>query len=235
MIEPNSKKTPLVLIFIITAVLLSACGHAATPAPTPDMSAYSTAAVMTVEARYTQTAAAVPTETPEPDYSYFSPNEDGFDGFDEFYEDEFNDSGDADFIPQTVYYSSETDTMTDIYGAAVVQDEEKKEDKAAWQSQSPSDGTHIDAGAEFDITWNMLNTGTSTWTTGYRLRYFSGTNLSKPGKSYTLSSPVAPNAVGACSMDAIAPWQSGTYKMSVVLSNEEDVNFAIVDITIVVD
>ena len=55
-------------------------------------------------------------------------------------------------------------------------------DKAVWQSQSPEDGTHIDAGAEFDITWFMTNTGTTTWTTDYSLRYFAGTNLMKPGK-----------------------------------------------------
>ena len=219
------------LILLTAAVLLTACGHAVTPEPTPDMSAYSTAAVQTVEARYTQTAAAIPTETPEPEEFVIIHDE-----ADDFYEDEFEaetdfDSFDPNYLPEVVYYSSEdspavADTESSA-GDAV--------DKASWQSQTPADGTHIDAGAEFDITWYMLNTGTTTWNTGYRLRYFSGTNLTKPGKSYNLGTSVAPNAVGACSLDAVAPWQPGTYKMSVVLSNEEDVNFAIVDITIIVD
>ena len=29
----------------------------------------------------------------------------------------------------------------------------------------------------------MVNTGTTTWTTDYSMRYFAGTNLTKPGKT----------------------------------------------------
>ena len=110
-------------------------------------------------------------------------------------------------------------------------------DKAVWQSQFPEDGTHIDAGAEFDITWFMANTGTTTWTTDYSLRYFAGTNLLKPGKPtrYNLAKAVEPGTTGGCSVDAVAPWEPGTYQMFVVLSNGNDENFSKVDITIVVD
>ncbi len=110
-------------------------------------------------------------------------------------------------------------------------------DKAEWQSQNPEDGTHIDAGAEFDISWFMVNTGTTTWTTDYSLRYFAGTNLMKPGKPtrYNLAKAVEPGTVGDCSVDAVAPWEPGTYQMFVVLSNGNDENFSKVDITIVVD
>ena len=110
-------------------------------------------------------------------------------------------------------------------------------DKADWQSQKPEDGAHIDAGAEFDITWFMANTGTTTWTTDYSLRYFAGTNLMKPGKPtrYNLAKAVEPGTTGNCSVDAVAPWEPGTYQMFVVLSNGNDENFSKVDITIVVD
>ncbi len=109
-------------------------------------------------------------------------------------------------------------------------------DKAEWQSQSPADGDHVEAGSEFDITWYMVNTGTTTWTTDYSMRYFAGTNLTKPGKiRYNLPEAVAPGAVGACSVDAVAPWEPGTYQMIVVLGNGNDENFSKVDITIVVD
>ena len=227
------------LILLAAAVLLAACGHAVTPEPTPDMSAYSTAAVQTVEARYTQTAAAIPTETPEPEEVFIT--HDSIEDFDDFSLDEYNEENgfeavDPYFQPEVVYYSSEeNNTQVESAAPAAAQTSDDSVDKAVWQSQTPADGTHIDPGAEFDITWNLLNTGTTTWTTGYRLRYFSGTNLTKPGKSYYLASPVAPNTVGACSLDAVAPWNPGTYQMSVVLSNEEDKNFSIVDITIVVD
>ena len=109
-------------------------------------------------------------------------------------------------------------------------------DKATWQSQTPEDGGHVEPGSEFDITWNMLNSGDTTWTTDYCLRYFAGTNLTKPGKlRYNLPQSVAPGEVGACSVDAVAPWEPGTYQMFVVLSNGNDENFSKVDITIVVD
>ncbi len=109
-------------------------------------------------------------------------------------------------------------------------------DKATFDSQSPQDGTHVQPGQVFDITWNLLNTGTTTWTTDYVLRFFSGTNFTKPGKTrYPLTNPVPPNTVGACTVDAVAPKQSGTYTMAVVLGNENDENFMVVDITIVVD
>ena len=109
-------------------------------------------------------------------------------------------------------------------------------DKASYDSQAPLDGTHVERGQWFDITWYLLNTGTTTWTTDYVLRYFTGTNFTKPGKNrYYLSAPVAPNTVGACTIDAVAPSNPGTYTMSVVLGNENDENFYIMDITIVVD
>ena len=109
-------------------------------------------------------------------------------------------------------------------------------DKASYDSQSPQDGTHVQAGQVFDITWNLLNTGTTTWTKDYSLRFFSGTNFTKPGKNrWGLNKEVAPNTVGACVVDAVAPNAPGTYTMAVVLGNENDENFMVVDITIIVD
>ena len=109
-------------------------------------------------------------------------------------------------------------------------------DRASYDSQTPTDGTHVKAGQTFDITWYLLNTGTTTWTTDYCMRFFTGTNFTKPGKPrYYLENPVAPGTVGACSIDAVAPNRPGTYTMSVVLGNENDENFMIVDITIIVD
>ena len=109
-------------------------------------------------------------------------------------------------------------------------------DKASYDSQTPVDGTHVSAGQTFDITWYLLNNGTTTWTTDYSMRFFTGTNFTKPGKGrYYLDNPVAPGTIGACSVDAVAPGNPGEYTMSVVLGNENDENFTIVDITIIVD
>ena len=105
-----------------------------------------------------------------------------------------------------------------------------------WESQIPADGSVVEAGSEFDITWNLLNAGTSEWTTDFGLRYFGGINLTKPGKSrYNLPAPVAPDTVGKCSLDAVAPWEPGEYTMIVVLSDENDNNFCKMDITVKVE
>lgn len=109
-------------------------------------------------------------------------------------------------------------------------------DKASYDSQYPQDGTHFKPGQDFDITWNLLNTGTTTWTNDYVIRFFSGKNFTKPGKNrWYLEYPVAPNTVGPAKIDALAPSTPGTYTMAVVLGNEKEENFMVMDITIVVD
>ncbi len=109
-------------------------------------------------------------------------------------------------------------------------------DKAHYEGQYPNDGFHATPGQVFDITWNLMNTGTTTWTTDYCMRFFNGTDFTKPRKDrFYLNNPVAPNTVGACSVDAVAPTTPGTYYMGMVLSNENDENFMFVDVTIVVD
>ena len=109
-------------------------------------------------------------------------------------------------------------------------------DKASYDSQQPADFTHVQRGQSFDITWYLLNTGTTTWTEDYCLRFWSGDNMTKPGKPrYYLLEPTAPNTVGRIRVDVIAPASPGTYTMSMVFGNQNDENFFIVDTTIIVD
>lgn len=220
-----------VFAMMAVAVALSACGNAATPEPTPDMNAFATSAVQTVEARYTETAIAMPTNTPEPTYTPVSlPTA----------------TAEVLVLPTAAEMTSGdaaaagTGTDAAVAAAPVVVPTATAAltsgNKASYEGQTPTDGTHIPAGSEFDITWYLVNTGTTTWTTDYSMRYFTGTNFSKPGKTYyRLNKAVAPNETGACAMDAVAPMTPGTYTMSAVLANENDENFMIVDITIVVD
>lgn len=108
--------------------------------------------------------------------------------------------------------------------------------KCSYDSQSPVDGTHVQRGQAFDIIWYMLNSGTTTWTTDYSIRFFSNTNFTKPGKDrYFLEAPVAPNTVGKCAIDAVAPSAPGTYAMAVVLGDEKDENFCVMTMEIIVD
>ena len=108
--------------------------------------------------------------------------------------------------------------------------------KATYDSQSPQDGTHFAPGTDFDIHWYLLNTGTTTWTTDYSLRFFSGDKFIKPTKTrWYLQQNTAPNQIADCAIDAVAPSKPGTYTMAVVLGDENDQNFMVMDVTIVVD
>ena len=243
-----SRKTllRLVTIFMIISIL-SACGTAATPEPTLDMNEFATHAVETIEANATATALMIPTNTPEPTYTPVTLPTDTPEGI-MVLPTSSSMEGSMIIIPNTDPAAPLTNNALpalpgDAAAAAapvVIQPTATQPpttgDKASYDSQYPLDGAHVEAGSEFDITWYLLNTGTTTWTTDYCLRYFTGTNFTKTSKSrFYLNQPVPPNTVGACSLDAIAPTSPGTYTMSVVLGNEEDKNFFIVDITIIVD
>lgn len=112
----------------------------------------------------------------------------------------------------------------------------KNKDKALYLGQMPQDGSHVNRESEFDIVWELENAGTTTWTRDYSLRYFSNTNFTKQTRSrWRLPKEVAPGETVKCIVDAVAPDERGTYTMAMVLGNENDENFMIVDIKIIVD
>ncbi len=235
------KNALCVFVILAAAVALSACGNAATPEPTPDMNAFATSAVETVEARYTETALAMPTETPAPTYTPVSlPTATAEVLVLPTSEEMISNTASTGTDASAAAAVSASGDAASVAAAAVVPTAttaaSSTGNKASYEGQTPTDGTHIEAGSEFDITWYLVNTGTTTWTTDYAMRYFTGTNMTKPGKNYYhLTTNVAPNETAACTVDAIAPTTPGTYTMSAVLGNENDENFMIVDITIVVD
>jgi surface antigen len=76
-------------------------------------------------------------------------------------------------------------------------------DKASWVSETISDNTKMTGGSSFNKTWTIKNSGTSTWTSSYKLKYASnqGGRLSStsevkisgsisPGKTYTFTVPM---------------------------------------------
>ena len=250
MMKKSDRQKELSLIVLLAcAVILSACGNAENPDPTVDVNAFGTAAVQTIEANYTETALANPTSTPAPtDMQVPLPTEPlptqpqesiivlptGPEGEGEMMisQDTVSEGSDENavlpIVPPTAIPQAILPTAT-LSAASVG-------DKAVWEGQTPEDNAHLEAGSEFDIVWYLRNTGTTTWTTDYCCRYFSNTNFSKrPGQRAYLQQNVAPNEIGECRIDAIAPTEPGTYKMAYVLSNAEDKNFYTVDITIIVD
>lgn len=241
------KKTNFLLLgmIIIFTWFLASCGTGATPEPTADMAVLNTYAAQTIEVRLTETKLAMPTETPLPTFTPVSftataslsnaaagstgllptanPNAEGL-------------------IPTITQVGIVKDpaiptvTVAGASAAAGAPTSAAAGDKANWTGeQNPADGVVLTPGQSFDIVWYLENTGTTTWTTDYSMRYWTGDQFYKAGKNrYYLTTPVAPGEIGACRIDATAPTTAGTYKMSFVISNDADINFSIVDITIVV-
>jgi hypothetical protein len=73
------------------------------------------------------------------------------------------------------------------------------------------DGTDYAPGASFTKTWRIKNTGTTTWTTSYKLVFISGDQMG-PNTSVTLSAEVAPGATVDLSVNLTAPSTAGRYR-----------------------
>lgn len=245
-------------------VSLAGCGAGATPEPTQDLQLFATNAAKTVEVRFTETAIAqgVP-ELPAATYTpvvYATEEPAMIVNIPEAVAVSEAPAPEAEeplMIKNPGIPAAQPESMpaapTESVPEMLIQHEDPNQmmvevpvvptatlastgNKATYDSQEPLDGTRVKAGESFDITWYLLNSGSTTWTTDYCLRYFTGTNFTKPGKSrFYLNQEVPPNALGACTLDAVAPDKPGTYQMAVVLGNENDENFFVVDITIVVD
>ena len=74
------------------------------------------------------------------------------------------------------------------------------------------------------MTWTLKNTGTSTWTAGYLLRYYSGATFGAL-KEIAMGREVLPGGVIDISIDMKAPAIPGSYRSDWVMSNENRSNF----------
>jgi hypothetical protein len=97
-------------------------------------------------------------------------------------------------------------------------------DLAMWVSQTVQDDTVFTPGQKFTMTWTIKNVGTTTWTTGYRLRFYSGTPLGAP-KEIPLGKDVKPGETVEITAQMEAPLVNTEYRSDWVLSNESLRNF----------
>lgn len=91
-------------------------------------------------------------------------------------------------------------------------------DQALEISQSPSDGSSLSTGADFDLAWEVKNIGTNNWTTSYFYEYQSGVKGSG-GDRYNLSTGTNSGSTIRLIVDMVAPYDAGTYDSTWVLKN----------------
>jgi hypothetical protein len=237
------KKTHLagIVLMLVAALVLPACsGSPAPAAPTADANAVYTQAAATVGAQLTQSASNNPTPTPtfppptetptainsQPTATLQQPGPD-------------NTTPTATLagnttpaVTSTLAAGSKTATPTLKPGTTLVPTATKAAvappaatgDKAAWVSQGPTDGSTIPISATFNVYYNLKNTGTTTWTKTYALRYFGGDKLSSPN-DLNLTQEVKPGETVNIPFLLIAPDSAGKTHTIWALTNDQGVNF----------
>ncbi|MDE2179452.1 MAG: CHAP domain-containing protein [candidate division NC10 bacterium] len=85
------------------------------------------------------------------------------------------------------------------------------------------DGTTLSPGQTFTKTWRLRNTGTTIWSSGYRLALVSGASLGAP--STVAVPPTAPGNTADVSVPMTAPSGAGPYQGTWQLMNAQGTRF----------
>ncbi|MBQ6520630.1 MAG: hypothetical protein IJI14_18135 [Anaerolineaceae bacterium] len=207
------KKYSKYLPFAFLILAFSACQSLHTPEPIDYESIEKTAAyhiTLTFEALPTNT----PTYTPEPTNT-FTP------------------------IPTDTAVPTPTEDLSSL----IVRNEEPTvppeptatpyfPDKADFVSALPSPNQFV-PNQHFNLTWQLKNIGTSTWSGKYHFYYNDGIKLADQS-SYEITEIVEPGGVLTITLPATAPGDLGTYKTTWVLENPDGIPFYYINyITIV--
>lgn len=99
-------------------------------------------------------------------------------------------------------------------------------DKAKFSSETIPDGTIFAPGAAFVKTWKLINDGSCTWTTAYKLVFDSGNALDGPA-TVALPKNVAPGEAIELSINLKAPTSPNKYRGNWKLQNASGVKFGL--------
>lgn len=123
-------------------------------------------------------------------------------------------------------------TATTAGGGAAVP-APSSDDKAQWISSSPDDGIVVQKEASWDQTITFKNTGTSTWSTTYALKYWGGDRMDSPVDFY-LQREVKPGDSYSFIFPMKAPNTAGEKNVMWALQNDEGYNFSWVSLQVIV-
>jgi len=193
-------KTKFLAFLLVSGLLLTACGGAATPSePTPDVAAVRTSAVSTVEAKYTLTAAAFTptprppdTETPEPEATATATEE------------------------SAVVITNEDGTPVELCDSLGY-------DILTVDVNVP-DNTIMSPGQDFIKTWLVKNTGACPWGAGYVMAY-AGYTDDMSGQFIALDEVIQPGQEVEVSVQFKAPDDAGEYLSAWTMQNAQGVAF----------
>ena len=194
-------KQKYLVLLLICATLLSACGSATTPEPTPDVAAVRTSAASTVVSQFTLTAAAF-TPTPQPlptDTATLEPTTAA-------------DTATAPVVAEVTNAQGTTIALCDKYSWDI-----------ATVDVNIPDNTTMTPGQDFTKTWLIKNIGNCAWGAGYKLIYSYGDKMS--GEAQALTAAIAPGEEVQVSVNLKAPTLPGTYSVFWTLQNAKGIAF----------
>ncbi len=192
----HRNRNRLLAVCGLLALVLAACGPGnANATPTMSVDAIYTAAYTTLIAQQaTQLALTPPTNTPKPTKE-----------------------------PTLAPPPSPIATLAPI-GTPTVGGASSACDSAVFVSDvTIPDNTVVDPGKKFVKTWRLLNKGSCTWTTSYKLAFNDGDQMG--GADSFVTVPVAPGAVSDLSVTLTAPNTNGTYKGNWQMQNASNQSF----------
>lgn len=189
----NSKQITLTLLLIFA---LAACAPKTTPAaPTPDISAISTAAAETVVANITGTALAQP-PTSLPTATQALPTE--------------APSATPTVLLAITFGAGTSGPLCEVFQFIT--------------DINYFDDTGVAAGSEFIKTWKIRNVGVCAWGAGYKLAY-AGYVEKMSGAPLAITTVVQPGQEIEVSVQFKAPTKPGVYVSAWTMSNPQSVNF----------
>ena len=200
-------KIKLLSLFIL-AILLSACGQAATETATSEgqyspeiytqvAQALTSAVTPTKEILPTATATmTTPTATPSPTQTHLTTRT---------------------LTAQPKTYATPMPFLTNVNGYSECDNSNYISDITI------KDGTVLMPGEPFKKIWRLENTGTCAWRPDYNLIFVSG--FSMDGETTTINQYVAPGETAKITVSLIAPDVGGTYTGYWILTNRESAVF----------
>ena len=212
----------LILTLAIVILLVSACGGAdASATPTePNLEAIYTAGAATVFAGQTGTAGAKPTKTITPTGTITptstitmtpAPTR-------------------AVFVPaQPVFIAVNTTTGTPgtlVPSASATFGAVGCNNSAFIQDVTIPNNTKLAAGETFTKTWSIKNTGTCTWTAGFKFTFLGGDVMGSDTRK--IRTTVSPGGTTDISLNMVASTSPGTYSGYWRMADESGTTFGVV-------
>jgi len=206
-------------MLLITTLTLAACNVGATPAPTVDVNAINTAAVATamgqISAQLTQTALAVPSNTPTPTNTALALSTSALPTTGA---GTAATAGVSGALPTLSFNTTPNTTpiagFTPLAGSPVAPPSGDTCHNSVYIADvTIPDGTVLSPGEDFEKIWRIQNTGSCTWDDGYKLVFIAGDRALDPA-SFEITSAedfVESGETVDMGVDLTAPEAEGSY------------------------